>query len=555
MNAQQQVALPDSERVPLPGFRAVRPANQAARLTVSVYLRENPDAPTPPDVEAEALKPLAERVYLSKQELAHYFGPAPADVAAVVAFAKAHDLTVGEENPAASSIKLTGTVKAIQTAFGVSLNHYENDEQASYRGREGAIHVPAELAGIVEGVFGLDNRRIGRGYRRTDHTTRAFGEANQALLNLPPNTYLPPTVGKLYDFPEQFDGTGQTIGILAFNNVDEGNGVRSAGGYKPELINAYFNRVLHLAPPDITDVVVHGPGNDPGDGSDGNDSSGEVYLDLCMAGALAPGAKIVMYFTEFTEQGWVDAVHAAVSDTASNLNVLSVSYGNPERDPGRSAWTGAAVRRVNRAFQIAAATGLTICCASGDDGSADEPDTTAPHADFPASSPWVLGCGGTRLEASGTAISSEKVWNDLHAGHGATGGGVSTVFAKPTWQQSVTVPTLASGKSGRGVPDVAALADPETPLAVLSPDGSVGGVGGTSAAAPLWAALITRLNQGLGHPVGFLNPALYTKLAPGVLRDITEGNNGSYTAGQGWDACSGFGAPGGVALLTALQNL
>jgi subtilase family serine protease len=206
-----------------------------------------------------------------------------------------------------------------------------------------------------------------------------------------------------------------------------------------------------------------------------------------------------------------------LDDTTNKPRVISISYGNPEDDETKGAWTGQAIKLVNGAFEQAAAQGITICCASGDEGSADEPETNTPHVDFPASSPWVLGCGGIRLEADPATgkISSEVVWNDLAGGNGATGGGVSRLFALPEWQAAAAVPDNADGSkaSGRGVPDVASLADPETPMWVLTPGGKLGGVGGTSAAAPMWSALVTRLNQLLGTPLGFCNPQLYAHAA------------------------------------------
>lgn len=209
------------------------------------------------------------------------------------------------------------------------------------------------------------------------------------------------------------------------------------------------------------------------------------------------------------------------------------------------------------AFQQAAAQGVTICVASGDNGASDEPNATTDHVDFPASSPWVLGCGGTRLETdqSTMAITREATWNDLADGNGATGGGVSRLFPVPDWQASAGVPANAdgSGRTGRGVPDVASLADPETPLWVLGPNGQLGGVGGTSAAAPMWSALIARCNQAAGTRMGFLNPLVYGQLSTAML-DITTGGTGAYEAGPGWDACTGWGRPDGQKLLSAISH-
>jgi kumamolisin len=163
----------------------------------------------------------------------------------------------------------------------------------------------------------------------------------------------------------------------------------------------------------------------------------------------------------------------------------------------------------------------------------------------------VLGCGGTTLNASGSTISSEVVWNDGSEG-GASGGGVSTFFAAPSWQQGSKATKTSGGATAlsmRGVPDVAGNADPETGYSVRI-DGSDTVIGGTSAVAPLWAALIARVNQNRSTPVGFLNATLYG--SPQALRDITKGNNGDFEASKGWDACTGLGSPNGSTLSQTL---
>jgi len=274
---------------------------------------------------------------------------------------------------------------------------------------------------------------------------------------------------------------------------------------------------------------------------------------------LVPGAHIFVYFTEFTTQGWTEALQQAITDDNA-ISVISISYGNPEDDPN-GAWTTSGVNLVNQAFEAAASRGITICAASGDDGSQDQGSVGA-HADFPASSPWVLGVGGTSLKAtqgSQPQIASEVVWNDLElpSPAGAGGGGVSSIFPLPAYQNSAGVPRSANPPHliGRGVPDVAAVADPYTGVVVMHVNGKhLEPIGGTSASAPLWASLIVRMNQGLGSRVGFLNPTLYASCAEGVLNDITVGNNGAYQAGTGWDACTGFGSPDGNKLLHALKT-
>jgi kumamolisin len=222
------------------------------------------------------------------------------------------------------------------------------------------------------------------------------------------------------------------------------------------------------------------------------------------------------------------------------------------------------MQAMDLAFQAAATLGINVCCASGDNGSSDGVGDGLAHVDFPSSSPHALACGGTRLEATFDALSnqyvqsSEVVWNDDPTAS-ATGGGVSDVFALPDWQASAHIPPSVNDQhSGRGVPDVAGNADPDTGYRVRV-DGQNVVYGGTSAVAPLWAGLIALLNQQLGQSVGFLNPILYSNAdffaQVNALQDVTSGNNGSYSAQQGWDACTGLGSPDGTNLLDALNAL
>jgi kumamolisin len=211
------------------------------------------------------------------------------------------------------------------------------------------------------------------------------------------------------------------------------------------------------------------------------------------------------------------------------------------------------------AFTDAATAGVTVTVAAGDNGSTDGVTDGELHVDFPASAPHALGCGGTTLTLGGSAqvptLDSEVVWNDQTAGNGATGGGVSAQFPLPSYQAGVGVPVSANpgGQAGRGVPDVAADADPDTGYQVRV-DGSDLVIGGTSAVAPLWAGLVALCNASLGTDVGWLNPTVYAfPSGGGAFGDITQGDNGAYSAGPGWDACTGLGTPRGVALLTALK--
>jgi kumamolisin len=403
-----------------------------------------------------------------------------------------------------------------------------------YRGRVGPVYIPAEIADAVEGVFGFDNRVQAKPH----FVVRAPG-AIRALAAT--QAYLPTTVARLYGFPPGADGAGECIGILEFG-----------GGYDETDLAVYF-AYLGLPNPAIAVVPVDGVTNSPG-----SDADGEVMLDLEIAASVAPGAKIAVYFAPFTERGWVDALLAAIHDRVNTPSVLSISWGFSE---GFEIWTQQAVNAVNDALRQAALLGITVCVASGDDGSADDQNDLRVHADFPATSPYVLACGGTKLFTLGASITGERVWNNgpRAFGGGATGGGVSVMVPQPSWQSAAGVPlSLASGRSGRGVPDVAANADPESGY-IIRTGGAPAVIGGTSAAAPLWAALIARLNQKFGFRVGYLNPLLYKSAGQGC-RDIVVGSNdttgqyGGYRAKRGWDACTGFGSPDGAALVALLQS-
>jgi kumamolisin len=302
-------------------------------------------------------------------------------------------------------------------------------------------------------------------------------------------------------------------------------------------LNTYFSSLGITSPPKVTAVSVdHGENQPTGDP---NGPDGEVMLDIEVVGAIAPQADIAVYFTPNTDAGFLDAVTTAIHDTTNQPSVISISWGGPE-----SSWTQQSVSAFDSAFQAAAVMGITVCVASGDNGSSDGVTDRADHVDFPASSPHVLACGGTSLQTSASAITGEVVWNDGAQG-GASGGGMSSVFALPPWQDGLQITRSSGGGAPltmRGVPDVSGDADPETGYEVRI-DGTNTVIGGTSAVAPLWAGLIARINAAKGSPVGFVNPTLYA--TPTVLNDVTQGNNGDYQATAGWDACTGLGTPDG----------
>ncbi len=532
----KRVPVPGSERSAPRGADRVGDVRPDERVRVSVILRPRRSLRGLQSSSAFKAVPPRDRQYLSREELARDYGADPRDVRKIEAFAHEHNLTVMEVSLPRRAIVLSGSVAQLSAAFEAQLSAYSREGE-TFRGRTGPLTVPAELDGIVRGVFGLDNRRQARPRCRIRRPSQAANPADDTV-------YTANQLASLYKFPAGSNGTGQCIGIIEFG-----------GGYQTSDLAAYFSQ-LGIPQPSVTAVSVDGVQNSPSPGSDSPDT--EVDLDIEVAGTVAPGASIVVYFSDFTEQGWVDAITTAVHDTLHNPSVISVSWGYPE---GQDVWTQQAMQAVSDAFQTATAAGITLCLAAGDDGSRDEVSDGLAHVDFPASSPYTLACGGTTLVSSNGTITSEVVWNDGEQG-GATGGGVSDVFPLPSWQTSAGVPPSANpgGHIGRGVPDVAADSDPNTGIQILS-DGQQEVVGGTSAATPLWAGLIACVNQELGKPVGFLNPLIYPlSESHGAFNDIVSGNNEivsgvpGYSAGPGWDACTGWGSPNGAGLLAALQG-
>jgi kumamolisin len=516
----KRVAIPHSTHAAVPNATRVGKAAGDRMIRVSVILNRR----TPLDITS-----LGGR-QMSRAEYAADYGASQKDFDAVRAFARANGLTVDDAQSSLlrRRVELRGPITAFNQAFGVELSDYEPGgaapAQARFHAIVGPVTLPEELVSFIEAVLGLDNRPIA--------TPKFRLRRGAAASKADAGTFTPPQVAQVYQFPSAPTGTssgaGQTIGIIELG-----------GGYKPSDIAAYFKNTLGIAAPAVTDVILDGGSNAP---TTASSADAEVLLDIEVAGAVAPGANIVVYFTSNTDQGFQDAISTAIHDSSHNPGVISISWGGPE-----SSWSQTAINSMDSTCQSAAALGITITVAAGDNGSSD--GTKSNSVDFPASSPHVLGCGGTALKASGGQRTSEVVWNDQASGGGATGGGVSAVFALPTWQATAGVPAASPG--GRGVPDVAGDASPDTGYQILV-DGQAEIVGGTSAVAPLWAGLIALLNQQLGRKLGFLNTQLYP-LGKTAFFDITSGNNGAFAAKPGWDACTGLGSPNGQVLLAALR--
>ncbi len=532
--------VPGSARGPAPSAGTGRAIDPGEVVEVTVVLRRR--APVP-DVLIEGPDTL------SAAQLGAEYGAEGADVDVVRDVLGAAGLTVTSVDAPSRRMQVSGSAAAVAAVFGTTLTRTTSPdpvtgEAVGHRQRTGELTVPAVLDGIVVAVLGIDDRPQARAQFRIatpppEAATPGAGTPGAAAPGAaaPDAGYTPPQLGQAYAFPTGTDGTGQSVAL-----------VELGGGYAQSDLDAYFTG-LGLGTPAVSAVGVDGGVNRAG--TDPHGADGEVLLDIEVAGALAPKATLVVYFAPNTDRGFLDAVATAVHATPTPTAV-SISWGQSE-----DAWTAQARTALDQAFIDAAALGVSVCVASGDNGSSDGATDGAVHVDFPASSPHALACGGTtvQLDAANTPV-RETVWND-GAGRGATGGGVSDTFPLPSWQGSVGVPNRAGGGTGRGVPDVAGDADPATGYQVLV-DGRRLVIGGTSAVAPLWAALVCHLSQGLGRRLGLLHPALYahagTGVTPAGFRDVTTGSNGAYTAGPGWDPCTGLGAPDGQALLTALHT-
>jgi len=460
---------------------------------------------------------------VTRKGFARRFGASAADFAAVRAFARRNRLAILNTDSAACTALLSGTVAQFNSAFGVTLMHYRHPEWGTYLGHSGTPMLPAALQGIAMAVLGLDRRPAAR----TNFRIRRHADISK-------KSYTPPQLASIYDFPAG-DGAGQCIALIELG-----------GGYRAADVARYFESLGLAKQPVLVDVAVGGGSNAPTGDPSGPD--GEVSLDIEVAGAIAPGARIAVYFASNTMAGFIQAVSQAVHDQTNQPSVVSISWGGPE-----ASWPAQTIQAFEQVLQAAAALGVTVCAAAGDTGSGGGLFNGANYVDFPASSAYVLACGGTRLHATEAGQISETVWNDGSHG-GATGGGVSGVFPVPSWQQHLTVKRTGGASApltGRGVPDVAGDADPESGYAVLV-DGTPAVVGGTSAVAPLWAALVARINAASGRTLGWLNPVLYAH--PSALRDVVQGNNGGYSAAPGWDACTGLGSPDGAKIETAVQQ-
>lgn len=507
MATTQRVRLAGTEHSLMLGARAIGPSSPHQLIEISVVLKHR----TPVSLNTHRGQ------VLSHSEFVRMYGADTKHIEAIRQFARENNLEVltrGDEVQR-RTVTLSGTAANLETAFNVELVGLEYPD-GTYRSHTGPVQVPGTIAACIQGVFGLDNRPVAHPHFRVRNTNRTFGS------RMSTTTCTPLQASSLYEFPPEVNGEGQTIGIIELG-----------GGYRPADVQQYF-RALGLRIPSVRAVLINHSNNRP---TTPYSADAQVMLDIEMTGAAANGASLAVYFAPNTARGFQDAFSTAVHDRLHTPSVIVIGWGNPE-----AMWTEGSMECFDQVAQEAALFGITVIAASGDHSSSDSM-VGQDQVDFPASSPHVLSVGGTRLNIRDESVLNETVWNDGPA----SGGGYSSLFQRPNWQQSsVTRPS-------RGVPDVAANADPDTGYSVLV-DGESLVLGGTSAAASLWAGLIARCNQTLDSRLGFVNPALYAIHRNTAFRDIVRGSNGAFTAGTGWDPCTGLGTPIGLRLLQTLAS-
>lgn len=566
-----------------------RPTDHEEIIQVTLVLR--PAAPQPGQRSAQRYrsvreKPPHHRPALSHEDLEQIFSPDDEHIGRIRTFAREHGLTVVRTSKVQHDMVLEGPVSAMNEAFGVKLRDVGEGERR-YRGHHEDISVPESIRDVVVSVIGLN--------------TVPFSRTFVAFCSTPSGPVTPGEVGNHYNFPDA-DGSGYRIAILCFGQC----------GYHQSDIDGFFGTGNS---PALHDHSVSGTSNNPlpqqtlanmttwyKNGQPSPDpftpfekqwgfDTLEVTMDIQVAGAIAGGAAIDLYFAPDNELGWYNAINQALGfDNPNHPGLpaaISISWGASESD-----WTENRMNAVKPALEKAQLMHVTVCCSSGNYGSLNQSGGTGTMArvNHPASSPHAFAVGGTMVTCdAATNTPVESVWNQVTPrGHHASGGGVSGYFKIPPYQSSAGVPSHAKlngaawlsslvsppgwfplflwrwfGRRcfrGRGVPDVAAFAALDVGYGI-----HIGGQsfisGGTSAATPLWAGLIACLSEKLGQRVPWLNELVYQPDFASAFRDIVSGDNrigttaaAYFVAGQDWEACCGLGVPDGEALYNCLKT-
>lgn len=547
--AANHAILPGTRRSLVAGARRVRDVDPNAHIEVTINLKA-PDLPPIDKMPAHSL---------SVEELAREYGAPQNNIQKVEDTLRSYGLRIEGVGSTHRSLRVSGTAAAMESAFKPGMSIFESATQGEFRGRSGSeLSVPAEIAGLIKSVVGLDQRRVAkRNTAAHAHVAAPLGPAD---------------LENRYNFPPG-DAANQKIAIAEFAVPLETEGFVQLA-YFPDDVTSFCESQKRPVP-NVTIVAVNITPLTPAQvqalprqkAAAALDVTTEVMMDVEIVASLCSGADISVYFATWDQKGWLDLIDRVTGDRPVTL---SISYGLAEDSPD---WEPAVRNSIDEALQAAAMAGITVCVSAGDDGTnCDMPDSLA-HVEFPGSSPFVLSVGGTMITGDG-AGQEEVVWFEppgrrTNNGGGATGGGVSAIFPRPPWQKVAIGSINGNGAiQGRVVPDIAALAGP--PLYKFTFQGKSFPNGGTSASTPLWASLIARMNAALpaAKQQRFLAPILYQNqngvagptIGAAGCTDIALGDNPSspepgrgYSAQKGFDAVTGWGVPNGRKLLTALQ--
>ncbi|HTS37203.1 MAG TPA: S53 family peptidase [Candidatus Solibacter sp.] len=598
---EKLIALKGS--IPVNNHQLIGPADPKERIEVTLKLRRKTEEGLPTLDEFVAGK---RAVGITRQVLSEKYGANQSDADEVQHWAVQQGLLVGHVDLGKRQMHLVGSVDAMSHAFGVKLQmHRHGRTHTNFRFPDREIQVPEKLAPIIAGVFGLSNMPVVVRHRAVLATHKATSTDPKKQF---PGSFYPNEVAKLYNFPST-QGAGQRVAILEFG-----------GGFDQKVLADYFTQNIGLAtPPTVNALFVLDAQMNIKDGA-----TGEVYLDIEVVGAMAPKANIDVYFAPWSGQGYLNAIDQAIHN--DDYAAISISYGLDEDLRGSAGDPGWPMlnQNIDEGFRDATAIGIPIFVSTGDQGSSSlrgflpdqyQTEVTAfsntAHAGYPGTSPYATAVGGTMLYAENGAISKEIVWNELgdvqegsyynQSGKlqngkfyygGATGGGVSDRYKTvPSYQTGAGISPQSvngSGAKGRGVPDVAGNSGSTTGYLVSQPPGSdfpIAPVGGTSAAAPMWAALMACIRESLNAsfagkvPVFFFNDFVYANGKSAAFNDIVEGRQFSlvpneglepgdfipigsncstqakgYNAAPGYDLCTGWGSPNGNELLKLLQT-